>query len=256
MIKRIDLAKEAAKIAGDIIKSSHPQKGSTAKEGRLNFVTAADLACEKTIIELIEKNYPQDTILSEETHATLANPLSVPHLWVIDPIDGTNNFRRQRDYSAVSIGYVEKGEMVAGVIYNPFRDELFTAEKRQGAFLNDKSIHVANETDLKKTEIATDNWYDPKGTRQNLELILKLEEIPFMFMKGSGVLALAEIACGRTDLYIHNFLKPWDNAAGFLLVREAGGVVKDLKGNDVSFMSPQAVAGNTTLVEQFIREVR
>ena len=103
--------------------------------------------------------------------------------------------------------------MTAGAIYNPFRDELFTVEKDKGAFLNDKPIHVAQETDLEKTEIATDNWYDPEGTRQNLELILKLEKIPFMFMKGSGVLVLAEVACGRTDLYVHNFLKPWDNAA-------------------------------------------
>src|SRR5215469_90986 len=111
MINRIDLAKEAAKIAGDIIKSSHPQKGSIAKEGRLNFVTSADLGSEKAIIEHIQKMYPDDTFLSEETHSKLDNPLSVPHLWVIDPIDGTNNFRRQRDYSAVSIGYVEAGEM-------------------------------------------------------------------------------------------------------------------------------------------------
>lgn len=255
-MNRLDLAVQAAKIAGDIIKSSHPQKGTTAKEGRLNFVTAADLASEKAIIEHIKKAYPDDAILSEETNSKLDNPLSLPHLWIIDPIDGTNNFRRQRDYSAISIGYVEKGEMTAGVIYNPFRDELFTAEKGKGAFLNGDPIHVAEEKDLTKTEMATDNWYDPAGTRENLNLVLKLEKIPFMFMKGSAVLVLAEIASGRMDLYVHNFLKPWDNAAGFLLVREAGGVVKDLQGNDVSFLSPQAVAGNATIVEQFIQETR
>ena len=256
MITRIDLAKQAAKAAGDFIKSAHPQEGSAAKEGRLNFVTTADLESEKIIIDHIKRKYPYDSILSEETNSNLENPLSVPHLWVIDPIDGTNNFRRQRDYSAVSIGYVENGEMLSGVIYNPFRDELFTTEKDKGAFLNGNSIHIAAETDLTKTEIATDNWYDPEGTRQNLELILKLKKIPFMFMKGSAVLLLAEIACGRMDLYVHNFLKPWDNAAGFLLVREAGGVIKDLKGNDISFLSPQAVAGNVTLVEQFIQEIK
>lgn len=256
MIKRIELAKEAAKIAGNIIKSSHPQKGTTAKEGRLNFVTAADLESEKAIIECIKRENPHDTILSEETHSSLDNPLAIDHLWVIDPIDGTNNFRRQRDYSAVSIGYVENGETVLGAIYNPFRDELFTVEKGKGAFLNGNPIHVAEETNLAKTEIATDNWYDPEGTRQNLELILKLKKIPFMFMKGSAVLVLAEVACGRTDLYVHNFLKPWDNAVGFLLVREAGGVVKNLNGEHVSFLSPQAVAGNATLVEQFIQEVK
>jgi len=255
-MNKLDLAVQAARIAGDIISSSHPQKGTTAKEGRLNFVTAADLASEKAIIEHIKKAYPDDAIISEETNSKLDNPLSLPHLWVIDPIDGTNNFRRQRDYSAVSIGYIENGTMTAGVIYNPFRDELFTAEKGKGAFLNGNPIHIANETDLSKTEIATDNWYDPAGTRENLNLILKLEKVPFMFMKGSAVLVLAEIACGRMDLYVHNFLKPWDNAAGFLLVREAGGVVKDLKGNDVSFLSPQAVAGNAKLVEQFIQKVR
>lgn len=255
-MNKLDLAVQAAKIAGAIISSSHPQKGTTAKEGRLNFVTAADLASEKAIIEHIKKAYPDDAILSEETNSKLEDPLSQPHLWVIDPIDGTNNFRRQRDYSAISIGYVEKGEMTAGVIYNPFREELFTAEKGRGAFLNGNPIHVAEEKDLTKIEMATDNWYDPAGTRDNLNLVLKLEKIPFMFMKGSAVLVLAEIASGRMDLYVHNFLKPWDNAAGFLLVREAGGVVKDLKGNDVSFLSPQAVAGNATIVEQFIQETR
>lgn len=87
MIKQLELAKQAAHIAGDIIKSAHPQEGSTAKEGRLNFVTAADLASEKAIIEHIRQEYPEDTILSEETHSELENPLSIDHLWVIDPID-------------------------------------------------------------------------------------------------------------------------------------------------------------------------
>lgn len=146
--------------------------------------------------------------------------------------------------------------MVAGAIYNPFCDELFTAEKGKGAFLNGVKINVAQETDLAHTEMATDNWYDPEGTRQNLELILKLKSIPFLFMKGSAVLVLAEVACGRMDLYVHNFLKPWDNAAGFLLIREAGGVVKDFNGTDVNFLSPQAVAGNATLVKQFLQEVK
>lgn len=255
MVERIGLAQQAARVAGDIIKSAHPQEGSTAKEGRLNFVTAADLASEKAIIDCIKKEFPDDTILSEETHSELEKPLSVAHLWVIDPIDGTNNFRRQRDYSGVSIGYVESGETIGGVIYNPFRNELFLAEKGKGAYLNDKKIHVAQEADLTRTEIATDNWYESFGTRQNLEIILKLGSIPFMFMKGSAVLALAEVACGRLDLYFHNFLKPWDNAAGFLLVREAGGVVKDFNGNDVNFLSPQAIVGNKTVVGQFIKQV-
>lgn len=256
MTERLDLAKQAAQIAGDIIKSAQPQEGSMAKEGRLNFVTAADLASEKAIIEHIKQQYPEDTILSEETHSELDNPLQVPHLWVIDPIDGTNNFRRQRDYSGVSIGYVEKGEIIVGAIYNPFRNELFTAEQGKGAYINGKRISVVQETDLTHAEIATDNWYESFGTRQNLELVLKLQSIPLMFMKGSAVLALSEVACGRLDLYFHNFLKPWDNTAGFLLIREAGGVVKDFNGNDVNFLSPQAIAGNSTLVNQFLREVK
>lgn len=256
MVERIGLAQQAARVAGDILKSAYPQEGSTAKEGRLNFVTSADLASEKAIIECIKQAFPDDTILSEETHSELKNPLSFAHLWVIDPIDGTNNFRRQRDYSGVSIGYVENGEIMGGVIYNPFRNELFTAERGKGADLNSEKIHVAQETDLTRTEIATDNWYESFGTRQNLEIILKLRSIPFMFIKGSAVLALAEVACGRLDLYFHNFLKPWDNAAGFLLVREAGGVVKDFSGNDVNFLSPQAIVGNNSLVSDFLREVR
>ena len=182
--------------------------------------------------------------------------MQVDHLWVIDPIDGTNNFRRQRNYSGVSIGYVEKGELVAGVIYNPFRNETFTAEKGKGAYLNGVKINIAQETDIANTEIATDNWYESFGTRQNLEIVLKLKSIPLIFMKGSAVLALVEVACGRLDLYFHNFLKPWDNAAGFLIVREAGGVVKDFNGKDVNFLSPHAVAGNRIVVDQFLQQAR
>lgn len=256
MIGRINLAKEAAQIAGAIIKSASPQEGSTSKKGRLNFVTAADLASEKAIIEHIRQGFPNDIILSEESHSELESPLQADHLWVIDPIDGTNNFRRQRDYSGVSIGYIEKGEMLAGVIYNPFRDEIFTAERGKGAYVNGIRISVAQETDITRTEIATDNWYESFGTRQNLETVLKLKSTPFIFMKGSAVLALAEVACGRLDLYFHNFLKPWDNAAGFLLVREAGGVVKDFNGQDVSFISPHAIVGNEAIVNQFLHEVR
>jgi myo-inositol-1(or 4)-monophosphatase len=256
MIERSELAQQAAIIAGEIIRSSHPQAGSVSKEGRLNFVTAADLASEKAIIDHIRKEFPDDAILSEETNAELDDPLSVSRLWVIDPIDGTNNFRRQRDYSGVSIGYVEHGETILGAIYNPFRDELFTAQKGKGAFLNGERIYTAQEKELANTEIASDNWYDPAGTRQNLEIIMKLNPVPFIFMKGSAVLLFSEIACGRMDLYFHNFLKPWDNSAGFLLVREAGGVVKDFKGDDVNFLSPQAVAGNTHIVDQFLNKIK
>ncbi len=177
-------------------------------------------------------------------------------MWVIDPIDGTNNFRYQRNFSGISVGYVEKGVVKMGAIYNPFRNELYFAEKDQGAFLNDQKIAVGEQTELSKSVVATGNSYDPAGTRQSLELLLKLNPTPWVLMRGSGVLEMCEVANGRMDLYFHTVHKPWDNAAAFLLIEEAGGVVKGFKGEDISFLSPKVIVGNSALVEQCVKAFR
>lgn len=257
MGNRSEVIQQAARAAGGAIRKAVPAEGVVEKEGRANLVTAADLASEKAIVEIIRANFPDDSILSEETTSNIENPLMVDRLWVIDPIDGTNNFRYQRNYSAVSIGYVEKGVIQMGAAYDPFRDELFYAEKGEGAYLNGRKINVSDNGDLSKAFVATDNSYSPKETREELELLLKLDPMPWILIKGSAVLTMCEIAAGRIDLYVRsNALKPWDNAAAFLIAEEAGAKIRDIKGKDVNFMSKSIVVGNEILVDQFLQAIK
>lgn len=244
MKNRSDILQQAVHVAGETVRKAIPTQGVIEKEGRANIVTTADIASEKAITEIIHKNFPDDEILSEETLSDLKHPLNLPALWVIDPLDGTNNFRFQRNYSAVSIGYIEKGVIQLGAVYDPFRDELFYAERRAGASLNGIHITMGDLVDLPKATIATDNSYRPEDTRHNLKLLLKLNPTPWVLVRGCATLAMCDVAAGRIDLYFHTFLKPWDNAATFLIVEEAGATVKGIRGEDITFLSEGAVVGN------------
>lgn len=252
----IEAIKQGILDAGEAVRKAKPAEGVVVKEGRLNFVTTADLESERILKEVIQKNFPDHLILSEETESDILDVLAVPNLWVLDPIDGTSNFRYERGYSGISVGYVEKGEPVAGFIYDPFRDELFFAEKGKGAFLNGNPIYVDNKTGLSKATVMTDNSYDSSGTKSNLEMLLKLNPTPWVLIRGSAVLAYCDIAAGRADVYAHQFLKPWDNAAGFVIAKEAGAVIKSLKGEDVNFTASSLVVGNEVLVNQFIEAIK
>src|SRR5260221_2413829 len=155
----LDVLLSAVKAGGKAAKSVVPSSGIIPKEGRANFVTAGDLASEKAVLEIIKKNFPADTILSEETESNLNRDdlLNLDRLWIIDPIDGTNNFRNQRYYSCVSLGFIEKGIINAGAVYDFYHDEMFYAEKGKGAFLNNQPIQVGTQKDFSQATIATDN---------------------------------------------------------------------------------------------------
>lgn len=254
----LDVLLSAVKAGGKAARSVIPSSGIIPKEGRGNFVTAGDLASEKAVLKIIKKHFPKDAILSEETESSLSNSelLNLNRLWVLDPIDGTNNFRNYRHYSCVSLGFVEKGVILAGAIYDFYHDELFHAVKGRGAYLNSQPISIGTQKDFTQATIATDSSYDPKETRRVLELLLKINPSPIIGMKGSAALMMCEIASGKTDLYFHPGLKPWDNAAGFLIIEEAGGVVKGLKGENINFLSPTVVVGNKELVKQFIERIK
>jgi myo-inositol-1(or 4)-monophosphatase len=204
--RRVDFVKTLALAGGEAIRGVLPTDQVREKEGRGNFVTAADDASERAILRLIAETFPGDTILTEESLPGVGNLSGVPHLWVIDPLDGTNNFRFGRQYAAVSVGYVEGGELWAGAAYDPFREELFFAEKGVGAFLNEERIHVRDHRHLPSASVATDNYYEPAGTRPNLELYLRIRPQPWLLVRGSAVLGMCEVACGRIDLYFHTAL--------------------------------------------------
>jgi myo-inositol-1(or 4)-monophosphatase len=252
----IDEMKRAARKAGEFIRSSG-DKDATEKTNAKDFVTVADIKSQDILRQELARAFPGMVILSEEDAEDARKAMYAPVFtgFVLDPIDGTYNFKRDMRESAVSIGYIENGEAMRGVIYDPYREELFEAEKGKGAFKNGKKIVVSGYSELASASIATSNSYDDTAMARNLRRHLAIYEktgsMPWTSCPGSGVLILAWVACGRFDAYHHNGLKPWDNAAAFLLVREAGGVVHGLaSGKDVPFTAAAMVAGSPSITAQ------
>jgi myo-inositol-1(or 4)-monophosphatase len=243
-----------ARKAGQYITTSEALE-TTNKTNTKDFVTTADIAAEKIIVTGIEKILPDAVVLSEEHSAEKQQQLYVPDFtgFIVDPIDGTYNFKHSMAYSGVSIGYIKNGQPTVGVVYDPYRDEMYIAVKDQGAFCNGKAIHVATTSALESANITTDNSYEDKIMARTLKRHLAIYEqtgtMPWTGMHGSAVLAYANIAHGRIDAYHHASLKPWDNAAGFLLVREAGGVVWTLHGEEANFTDGAILAGTPKIAE-------
>lgn len=247
---------QAALAAGkEILKFDPTTVAAEVKSTAGDLVTAADLASGKVITQTIMAAFPDDTVISEETAEgqELLRAENLPELtgWVIDPIDGTNNFKRGMAYSGISIGYIENGEIQLGVIYDPYRNELYMAQKGQGATRNGKSIQVGGKTTFDAgTRVCTSNSYEG-GTQANLERYRKLGHV-WVDVLGSAALIMVDVAAGRLDLYHHNGLKPWDNAAAFLIAEEAGAKLTDLSGSPTTWLTSEVVVGNPDLVDTFI----
>lgn len=251
----------ALKAAGEELLKHDPSNVETSvKSTAGDIVTAADLASEKVIIDTIRASLPDDLVISEENeegHELLnADSLSKLTGWVIDPIDGTNNFKHGMAYSGISIGYIDKGVPILGGILDPYRNTLYLAEAGEGATCNDKPIHVSSKDSFDlNTRVCTSNSSAEGGTQNNLTRFSKLGDV-WVDVLGSAVLIMADIASARLDIYHHNGLKPWDNAAGFLIVQEAGGKIVGLKGQPVTWLKSEVVMGNPTLVDLFIEKTK
>jgi len=243
-----------ARKAGQYIVTSGAME-TTNKTNTKDFVTTADIAAEKIIVEGIEAILPNTIVLSEEHSAEKQQLLYARDFtgFIVDPIDGTYNFKHDMAHLGVSIGYVEHGQPMIGVVYDPYKDEMYTAIKGSGAFCNSKAIHVATTSTLESANITTDNSYEDEIMARTLRRHLAIYEqtgmMPWTGLHGSAVLAYANIAHGRVDAYHHASLKPWDNAAGFLLVREAGGVVWTLHGEEAIFTDSAILAGTPKIAE-------
>lgn len=230
------------------------ERDSEEKTNSKDFVTIADIKSQNLISAGLRRVFPDVQVISEEDSKELRATLYDTRFtgFVVDPIDGTYNFKRDMRESGVSIGYIESGEAKAGVIYDPYKDELFSAVRGGGAYCNDKRIRVSDHQALKGASVATSNSYDDAAMARNLKRHLAIYEksgiMPWTNCPGSGVLIMANIACGRFDAYHHNGLKPWDNAAAFLLVREAGGVVERLDGKQVRFTDSTVLIGCPAVV--------
>lgn len=255
----LEQMKNAALVAGAYIKNTD-ERDHTEKSNIKDFVTVADIKSQDILRQELRKSFPDAMILSEEDSEEERQKLFEPDFtgFVLDPIDGTYNFKRDMKESAVSIGYVKNGEPIVGVILDPFKDELYTVEKGRGAFRNGVQIYVSGQSELAGASVATSNSYDADAMKRNLDRHLAIHaqtgEMPWTSCPGSGVLIMAWIACGRIDIYHHNGLKPWDNAAGFLLVREAGGIVQTLTGDEAKFTTADILMGTPEIVAK-LRDV-
>ncbi len=219
---------EALETAGGILRR-HFGRVSIRYKGLANLVTDADLKSERAIVGLIRKRFPGHDILAEEGKGRSTGS---DHLWVIDPLDGTTNFAHGFPVSCVSIALIHLGSPVLGGIYDPFRDECFLAEKGAGARLNGRRIRVSTTAKLSKSLLITGFAYD-RAARSRFYLdfyrrfMVRCHDVR---RSGSASLDLAWIAAGRADGFWEFKLKPWDVAAGLLLIEEAGGTVTDFSG--------------------------
>ena len=214
-----------------------------------DLVTEADHASEKAIIELIQAQFPDHFILSEET-GEMASASDTK--WIIDPIDGTINFANGIPICCVSIGVEYKGEMILGSVYNPFMNELYFAEKGKGATLNGRPMRVSKKESLLQSCLVTGFPYQYLDTENGpLQVFEKLvrKAIPVRRL-GSAALDLCWTAAGRFDGFYEHKLQAWDSAAGYLMVEEAGGKVTDLSGNRYNPYPPGIIATNGFIHEQ------
>jgi len=246
----VNVMVKAARQAGSVIlRYIHRLDSLTVIEkSRQDFASEVDSQAEKEIVKELRKAHPDYAVLGEETGSKGKSR----HVWVIDPIDGTSNYLRGNPQFCVSIALVEDGVPTHGVVYDPLRNELFTASRGGGAMLNDKRIRCAQRLGLEGAVIAT--GFAPRErarTPAQLDCIrVLLETAEDIRRAGSAALDLAWVACGRVDAYFEAGVKPWDIAAGILLVREAGGHVSDFTGATENLLdmsgnrSQQIVAGN------------
>jgi myo-inositol-1(or 4)-monophosphatase len=216
-------------------------------KGPGNFVTAADHRSEETLFRELSKARPGYGFLMEERGA-VAGP-DKTHRWIVDPLDGTTNFLHGIPVFCVSIALERDEEIVCALTYNPILDELYTAEKGKGAFLNNRRLRVAARKSLADCVIAIGIPHRgrPEHARFLRECKALMEHVSGLRRTGSAAIDLAWVASGRFDAYIEHHIKPWDMAAGLLLVREAGGFASDIDGGQEMFRTGTVVAGNQTV---------
>lgn len=227
------------------------------EKGVADFVTRCDIDISEFLKKTLHEHFPEIGFVSEEGETALGDNRDC---WILDPVDGTTNFMYQVPFCAVSLGLCSAGEIVAGIIYMPYSNELFSAQKGKGAFLNGERIECGKKTALRDS--LTIFEYNPYHKD---ECAIALEQAKRLYSStldlrtfGSSAAELAYIACGRADAFFARYLKPWDYAAGCVILSEAGGVVSDLGGNALDFKKPQShiVAANPKIHAELLELLR
>ncbi len=249
----LNIAVKAARRAGGIIsRASQNLDVLTVKHKSLNdLVSEVDRASEEAIIDVIKSAYPEHAILAEESGASGDSE----YVWIIDPLDGTTNFLHGFPQYCVSIGLLHKGIPTQGVIFDPTRNDLYTASRGRGAYLNDKRLRVSRRDKLIDGLIGTGFPFRMFDYLDAYNATLKdmMTKCAGVRRPGAAALDLAAVAAGRFDGFWEIGLSPWDMAAGVLMIIEAGGLVGDFEGNDKYMERGQIVAGNPKIFSQILR---
>ncbi len=227
-----------------------------SRKGPADFVSAADRRAEEVIRAELARARPDYSFLMEESGASEGR--DPQHRWIVDPLDGTTNFLHGIPHFAISIALERQGKLAAALVYNPISDELFTAERGGGAFINDRRLRVASRQSLADAVVATGIPFRGHGdhaayTRQ---LAAVMPAVAGIRRFGAAALDLAWVAAGRFDGFWEEGLSPWDMAAGILLIREAGGYVTDLDGGEGMMQSGGIVAGNEAIHRELLTLIR
>jgi myo-inositol-1(or 4)-monophosphatase len=251
--KFLDAAWRAARAAGTIIADNWQRPKEIDYKGAIDLVTSVDRASERAIVEILQREFPEHSILAEEETDRRGSP--APYLWIIDPLDGTTNFAHGYPQCCISIALQYRDEVLLGLVYDPIRDECFRAVQGRGATLNDHPIATSAVDDLDKSLLATGFPYDH---RENADFYLAFfkaftTRCQGIRRAGAAALDLCYVACGRLDGFWELKLKPWDTAAGALIVKEAGGSLSDFSGREFSIWGDQTLASNRLIHDEMIR---
>lgn len=253
MRERIEVAREAILSAGSLIRETFGREiaGEVAVKDINDFVTDTDMLSERMITETLLRAFPDTGVLGEES----IRKGREDEFWIIDPLDGTTNFIHGYPSIGVSIALVRDGEVELGLVFDPLREELFEARRGGGAYCNERKIHVSDRSGLEDSLIGTGF---PFRVGQHLERYLQSFREIFPRCRGirragAAVLDLSHVAAGRLDGFWELYLKPWDMAAGALLISEAGGLVSDFFGDPSYLSSGNIVAGNPAVYEELLK---
>ncbi len=252
----VNIASRAARKAGDIILRYHNQIDQLSIENKAvnDFVSEVDQMAEDAIINEIKKAFPEHSILGEESGEILGD---ANYQWIIDPLDGTTNYLHGFPQYSVSIALYENNEATHAVVYDPFKEELFSASKGEGAYLNNQRLRVTNTNGFKDTLIGTGF---PFKAPEHLDAYLAMfkaihPHVAGIRRAGSAALDLAYLAAGRMDGFWEIKLNAWDIAAGALLVKEAGGFIGDFSGRNDYLETGNVVAGNHKVFKELLKTI-
>jgi myo-inositol-1(or 4)-monophosphatase len=252
----LDFALNLAREAGHILqKLAHQHHTVSHKSSEIDLVTEADFNSEQHIVDAIRTRFPQHRILSEEGLGDLREVASdISHLWLVDPLDGTVNYAHGYPIWGVSLGLAQRGQVILGVSYDPLHDEIFWAERGQGAWLNGTPIRVSQTTRMQEALVATGFAYNRASLADNnlAEFNTVMPCVQGIRRAGAAVLDLAHVAAGRLDAYWEMHLEPWDWAAGWLLIEEAGGTVTDIHGEPWSLGTQNMASSNGLLHRELL----